>query len=166
MTAKVCKYCKESYVAKYFSESYCSLKCRFLAKVIKTDKCWDWQGSIKDTGYGCFSYKSKTRCANRMSYEIFVGEIPKDMWVLHRCDRRECVNPNHLFLGTYLDNINDMINKSRNQKGELQGRSKLTGKQVIDIRNDTRKQRTIAEEYGMSFGSVNDIKKRRTWKHI
>lgn len=75
--------------------------------------CWLWTGLLSNVGYGKIGVGTKTESTHRHSYEMFIGEIPKGMQVLHRCDIRCCVNPNHLYLGTQSDNIRDMYAKGR-----------------------------------------------------
>ena len=81
--------------------------------------CWLWTGAIATSGYGRVGvgYKSdgtrKTGQAHRIAYEIFVGPIPRGMDVCHRCDVRPCINPDHLFIGTRLENVHDMMKKQR-----------------------------------------------------
>lgn len=87
-------------------------KIRFF-RFIKKDDCWNWIGSIGKNGYGYFSKNSKAASAHRVSWEIHNGQIPDGLCVLHKCDNRKCVNPDHLFIGTYYDNIHDKINKGR-----------------------------------------------------
>ena len=165
MPNKLCEYCNKLYVTDSFTKHYCGVECRFLSKVEKSEGCWDWKGSKKITGYGSFHYKGKTYCSSRASYELFVGDIPSGMLVLHKCDRSLCVNPEHLFIGTQLDNIKDMVDKKRQQKGESHCHHKLTQDQANAIKDDARPQVIIAKEYNISKGSVNDIKKGRTWTH-
>jgi HNH endonuclease len=87
---------------------------RFWSCVDKTDTCWLWTGTTRDTfGYGALSVNSAFIMAHRLSYELHVGPIPNGLFVLHRCDVPPCVRPDHLFLGTQLDNIRDMIQKNR-----------------------------------------------------
>jgi len=81
----------------------------FLERVAKTETCWYWTGHLNSKGYGIF----KKKLAHRASYKLFVGPIPPDMLVCHTCDTPDCVNPEHLFLGTFKDNTRDMINKGR-----------------------------------------------------
>ena len=74
--------------------------------------CWLWGGGKNKKGYGQFFLNSR-RLAHRVSYELFVGPIPDKLCVLHTCDAPSCVNPNHLWLGTNQDNINDRVKKGR-----------------------------------------------------
>lgn len=80
-------------------------------------ECWIWQGKILEPGmgYGLVSQHAKWTLAHRFSYKTFVGEIPDGMQVLHHCDTPACINPEHLYLGTQKDNIQDMIHKGRRQ---------------------------------------------------
>lgn len=75
--------------------------------------CWEWQGTRNSGGYGTLSGNENGLLAHRVAYEILVGEIPKGMFVCHKCDNPPCCNPSHLFLGTPKDNIRDMIDKGR-----------------------------------------------------
>jgi hypothetical protein len=95
-------------------------------------------------------------------------QVPADMLVCHSCDNPSCVNPNHLFLGTDLDNMLDKIAKERHNvpKGELNFSAILTEKQALAILADPRPYLQIAAEFGVSEGTINDIKNRYSWKHL
>jgi predicted DNA-binding protein len=94
---------------------------RFWSKVnvLSDDDCWEWSGGKYPSGYGTFSFMGKSMQAHRVSYILTTGEIPPRMCICHKCDNPPCVNPRHLFLGTYQDNTNDMIKKGRWKKGEM-----------------------------------------------
>ena len=79
--------------------------------------CWLWTGHLTDRKYGRqygrISFEGKNISAHRLSYMIFKGVRPRMMFVCHKCDTPACVNPDHLFLGTNMDNVRDMISKNR-----------------------------------------------------
>ena len=88
---------------------------RFWDKVEKTDGCWVWTASKFADGYGKFKFDGKNRRAHRMAWLLTNGEIPDGMVVMHSCDIRECVNPEHLSIGSAKDNSQDMVSKNRHR---------------------------------------------------
>lgn len=131
-----------------------------------TSGCWLWLGSVDRRGYGYFKVKPKTAKAHRFSYEFHNSEIPLGMFVCHRCDVPGCVNPDHLFLGTALDNAQDRNTKGRQMKGVKSHSAKISDNNVIDIRADSRHVSEIAIQYGVSETQIYRIKNQSRWKHI
>jgi len=127
--------------------------------------CWIWMGSLYPKGYGYFSYKGTER-ANRAAYMLFVGDIPEGKIVCHTCDMPECVNPNHLFLGTNRDNSSDMVNKNRQAKGSKINSCILNEDQVREIRASNDSLEVLADYYGVGFTTIYDAKNYKTWKHV
>ena len=139
--------------------------------------CWIWMNGITSFGYGRLKHNAKSYSAHRFSWMLYRGPIPHGKWILHKCDTPSCVNPDHLFCGTNVDNILDMVSKGRNSKGEKHsrakispargeqiGNSKLTREQVVSILDDARPQRQIAASYGVSQCQIHNIKSRKQWK--
>lgn len=143
-----------------------SLKERFLEKVNKTDSCHEWTSHIQSNGYGQFSKDCKAQYAHRVAYEMENGKIEDGLYVLHSCDNRKCVNPDHLFLGTFDDNMNDMVVKQRQAHGMNNGHAKLTNDQVLDIRKMTGTQEEIASIFGVTRSLISMIQSRKIWKYI
>lgn len=142
----------------------------FESHVIRKDGCWDWNGSLSGT-YGHMRFNNKNIGIHRASWMIHRGEIPEGYSICHTCDNKSCSNPDHLFLGTPKDNIQDMFNKGRENKpqGEKIGTSKLTNENVFRIKeliNMGVSCTRIAKDFGVHCMTVYDIKHNKTWKHI
>lgn len=90
-----------------------TLEHRYMSKIKKTATCWLWQGEITNEGYGRFWFKGRMQSAHRYMHEWKKGPIPADKVVMHSCDVRHCVNPDHLGLGTSQDNVEDKVRKGR-----------------------------------------------------
>lgn len=132
--------------------------------------CWLWTGSMYANGYARTGIKYKVHVhkgrAYRLSYLLFVGEFNENLVVCHRCDNPRCVNPNHLFIGTMADNLNDMVIKGRSMQGEKHYKSKLTEEQVIKILRSNELYSKLALQYNVSECTIRDIKLKRSWKHV
>ena len=148
---------------------------RLYSKVsINDNLCWEFIGSTVHNGYGQIYVEEGLPCqlAHRVSFELAKSSIPEDLYVLHTCDNRLCINPAHLFLGTHQDNMDDMVSKKRHAHGEKASNVKLTEKEVLEIRAKYIPYQyttsILATEYGVSVGCIKRIvnKSVRTWKHI
>lgn len=131
-------------------------------------ECWLWTAAKNNKGYGMFGVGYKVRCAPRVAYELYVGEIPDGKEILHSCDNPLCVNPNHLTPGTHAENQADMKSRGRSRapRGAENHLTKLTADQVLAIRADTRFQRVIAKDFGVSKGAISAIKTRFSWAYL
>lgn len=170
---RVCKFCQRPFKSINCSQYYCSLRCRFWAKVEKvgSDDCWNWTGGRHQQGYGLFQHKGSTHKAHRFAWLLTYGSIPDNLCVLHHCDNTSCCNPAHLFLGSQTDNMRDMFKKSRqpHRYGENNARAKLTENQVKEIRGQLingTKARILAIKYKVNQQTIWAIKYGRNWSHI
>lgn len=152
---------------------------RFHKSYIKhSSGCWLWSRAKFGGGYGWFFISKKggkrlSDYAHRASWKVHFGDIPDGMQVLHRCDVRSCVNPDHLFLGTNLDNIKDRLSKDRPKTGtpgSKHARAKLTEEDITKIRSSYSREygklKKLAGEYGVSVHTMCSAIKGRTWKHV
>jgi len=155
---RVCEECGKHFLAKpsqvfYSGARYCSHPCRykglsrtkevplaerFWAKVQKAEGCWLWTASVNATGYGIIGSDQPERTmvlAHRVSYEMASGPIPAGIEVCHTCDTPACVRPDHLFLGTHKENMEDMSRKGRSGRrfGMANNKSRLTREEALEI---------------------------------
>lgn len=137
-------------------------------ETIPESGCWIWMKGTSPDGYGKIKYKQKTIRAHRFSWMAHRGKIPKWKFVLHKCDIKLCVNPDHLFIGTNDDNMKDMVLKKRHRIGSQQVSSKLTENQVRDIKNHFKNHSTrkIAKIYGVGQVTIMRIKSGTHWTHV
>ena len=167
---------------KFIKES----KSQFLKKVVKTKKCWNWIGATRggNNPYGNVIFHRKKILAHRVSWMIFKGKIPKDKFVLHKCDKPLCVRPSHLFYGTLLDNNRDRRDKNRSaignkhgskthpeiiKRGEDSPMHKLTEVKVRKIRSLYKSGMSsykIAPLFNASPCNIWSVATYKTWKHI
>jgi len=181
-----CKNCKEIFLVepsrlRRSSGIYCSKDCyrnlslvdRFKAFLGRPDKngCINWQG-VTCNGYGQISNKGKQLKAHRVAWELKNGPIKKGYSCLHKCDNRSCVNVDHLFIGTQLDNMRDMIEKGRHKtvKGDDHPNAKLSKAKIKKIRQRYFRygftQLEISEEFGISRPLVSMIVNHKIWRHV
>lgn len=128
--------------------------------------CFLWTGAVTRFGHGTFHIKRKTVSAHRTAYERAYGPIPNGLYVLHKCDVRCCVNPEHLWLGTQADNLKDMARKGRSLRGEKNRSAKLTEAIVQLIRASDEPYRILAERYSVHIQLIYQIRACKIWKHV
>jgi DNA-binding CsgD family transcriptional regulator len=142
--------------------------------------CWIFMGATNEFGYGIVGAGGKgvsNDRAHRVTYKHFKGEIPKGMFVCHTCDVPSCCNPEHLFLGTNQDNVDDMVKKKRNSKpprnphvvGSVHPLSKLHDSQAVEIRclyADGKTQQNIAEIFGVARQTISKIVNNKRYAHV
>lgn len=133
------------------------------------DECWIYVGGKDKDGYAQFwdgDNQVHTR-AHIYSAKIHLGKKMPNMCVCHKCDNPSCVNPNHLFYGTALDNQQDKMAKNRQAKGESQGHSKLTNEQIEQIRARANESyKVLCKEFNLVPSTVYRIWHNQSWKHI
>ena len=150
---------------------------RFWGKVARLgpEECWAWFGSkLKSNGRGQVmlpkrlapNVKNPRAYAPVVAWWLTHGPIPDGQVVCHRCDDPNCVNPNHLFLGTQAENIHDSVRKRRKN---CFGQQKLNATQVIDMRERAavgERYSALADRFGVSRHTVRHIIARRLWAHL
>jgi hypothetical protein len=127
--------------------------------------CWLWTGATTG-GYGQFYHKGKQHRAHRLSYEMHKGEVPEGADVCHKCDVRCCVNPDHLFIGTRKDNMQDCVTKGRIATGSRHGRSKLSEDDVRFIRDSKMTGVALAKIFGVQPPMISRVRNGQNWKHV
>lgn len=197
----ICSYCGDSF-EKVPSIAYgkakkhfCSKKCSNIGKVLTLEKllekcnkttngCIEWPGGLCGK-YGVTNYKNKTITTHKLSYILANGSIPKGLIVRHTCDNPVCCNPEHLILGTYKQNSQDMVDRNRQCKGERMADAKLKESDINKIRglykfgqdlckNLGVKQSPLnryslgglAKMYNVSEQTIHRVIKGKTWKHV
>lgn len=170
--------CSTKCVALYRDSRRPSIADRYWENVSRDGHpkgCWIWTSFVDRKGYGRINTKDADgkkhfTLAHRLSWEIHNGPIPDGLYVLHKCDVPLCSNPEHLFLGTQRDNMQDCIAKGRKSRGKQCSFAKLTEEQVVEIRRRYAEggtsQQSLAQEFNVSRGHVQAIITRKTWAHV
>ena len=143
---------------------------RFWEKVDKTGDCWEWTAYKNRQGYGVFGLGRKSVLAHRVAWTLVEGDIPHGVCVLHTCDNPQCVSPEHLFLGSNQDNMDDKVQKGRQSRlrGSKNGRATLTERDVLEIRSlyPRMYQYQLAGLFGVSQPTICKVVNRNSWAHI
>lgn len=153
---------------------YCSRKCAGTGKapnrpsdlwdrLDKSGDCWIWTGPKYESGHGTMGYCGRYDGTHRLAWRFARGPIPEGMYVCHHCDNPACCNPDHLFLGTPIESVQNAVRRGRH------GYRKLTEEGVKRIRarhESGETQTSIANDLGLSLGAVWHVVHRKTWKHV
>ena len=161
---------------------FCSSACRnspdgaYYRLMLKTNVfaangCWEFEGSLGHSGYGRIYVHGRHEAAHRVSYLANVGTIPTGLSVLHRCDNRICVNPDHLWLGTAKDNILDCHKKGRfpTRRGEDNSQHKLSVLEVLEMRDCRARGETqcsLADRFHVHQSLVSLVTRKKKWRHV
>lgn len=132
--------------------------------------CWIWLSSTNKR-YGQLNLRKSIVSAHRLSWQVFRGEIPEGMHVLHRCDVRECINPDHLYLGSDLENARDRVahgtqNVPPRMLGSNHPMALIDEVTAIEIKNAVGTHTAISKRFGVSRSTVGHIKTGRQWSHV
>lgn len=175
MSRRVCPDCggpKDFYLGQCGECAKLDWREKFFAYFDIQEGYWSWRGALAE-GYGVFWDQNKNIKAHRLSWEIFRGPIPKGKWVLHNCPVRDapaCVNPDHLWLGTVIENAADAAKKGYYVKliGESNPMAKINVLAVKAIRklSGTFSSSKIAEKFGISQTQVNRIINKQRWSWV
>lgn len=131
--------------------------------------CWIWmKRAMPNNGYGTIKIDGRLWLAHRASWAAFRGPIPDDASVLHRCDMRPCINPDHLFLGNHKTNSDDMFAKGRASKrdGNHNGRAVLTPEDIAFIRSTQPGTRGLAERFKVTRSAICRARKGSSWSKL
>ena len=142
---------------------------RFWSKVAVTPQstdCWLWRGYTTPEGYGQMRLPDGAIDAHRLSMEMAVGGLDKDVVVRHKCDTPLCVNPLHLETGTHADNVRDRVIRGRTARGTKNGRALLDEEKVRIIRSSPFTNAKLAVIYGVSKEAIDAVRRFHSWKHV
>lgn len=157
---------KRKYCDKYCQKESKDRINSFLNEFDTVGECHETRLWKDKDGYGHIMIDGIRWISSRLSYTLNYGKIPEGKIVRHSCDNPSCIRKEHLLIGTPKENTVDKVERNRQYQpeGELNGMSKLTEKEVSEIRLDTRLQREIAFDYGVSRSNISMIKSGNRWR--
>ena len=142
------------------------IECR-----VTKGSCWEVYSHVPNRkGYPKLTIRGKTYLLSRLVYcqenNLDIEEFSSEVVVRHRCDNSLCINPEHLQIGSTMDNVRDKVERGRQPTGITHGRTHLTREDVVSIFYDKRRQIDIAAEYQISQSRVSGIKRKETFKDV
>ena len=151
-----------------------TIESRFWSKVNKLspEECWPWIGAKSSWGYGNFRFRKKPWPAHRVVWVLNHGEIPKGMYICHKCDNPPCCNPDHLFMGTPKENTADMFNKGYNHnhlRGSNHPLARFNENEILEIKKLLHhgvKQTHIARMFNTRQSHISKIKRNEIWGYL
>jgi len=147
----------------------------FWSRVLRGEGCWEWQGARLNGGYGVMRFQKRQQLTHRIAWQLTIGPIPSGRCICHHCDNPACVRPDHLFVGSHKDNMNDMHSKGRagdhawwRRPGRKHHKAILNPKQAEEIRNLYRAtdltHRALAARYGVSAAAIWHVLKNLSYR--
>lgn len=126
----------------------------------KDEDCWIWQGGKDKDGYGNIRTPTTQLRAHRVSYEMHKGKIPKGLLIRHTCHNTSCVNPNHLLVGTVLQNARDKVEACRQPVNEKHANCKYSNDVVLKIRSSSLSTKELHLIYGVSESQIRNYRRK------
>lgn len=163
----ICSYCEATFLKheaeiKRTNNNFCSKSCSgkykakknhddFFLRFERYGDCWNWTGNLNGSGYGYAKINGKVWLAHRYSYQAVKGDIPSGFEVMHSCDNPACINPQHLSLGSHVDNMNDMHAKERHHHI-------ISNSQKIEIASSSESNKELAKRFVVSERTIRHVK--------
>ena len=136
---------------------------RLEAKFVKSNDpkgCWIWFGAQRGVGYGAIKINGRVIDAHRAAYEIYKGPVPKGALILHTCDNRACVNPDHLVIGDHSQNQRDAMNRAGVKPWRATRTTPLTSQEIAQIHSDYAggvSERQLTRKYNVAATSLKRL---------
>jgi hypothetical protein len=130
--------------------------------------CWGWKGAVNAAkgGYAVLMWRGRNYYGHLVSLELDGRKVPKGMMGCHHCDNPVCSNPEHLYVGTPKQNMQDAVRRGRVRRGETCATAKLTEEAVRFIRSSSMTVGEMAQRFGVTHGAISMARDGKTWRHV